>query len=253
MDHRRILGWASGLLARLETSSRDFLGTGQVYNISHELDAKPPEYVVSLREGPHEPFPDEWVFLIGDIVRNMRVALDYLACSIVLRADPSANESQIAFPICDTPTKYASVEGLRVGKAPPAAKAIIQHLQPYHGAHAPSLEPLALLDAIENAHKHRRLLSAGVAVSQLGFRMLQGSQSDVDFRDNGLQSAPLVDGAELARYTLKRADTRIQVYAQFHICFDPAGPGRGTVVVRTLRSIRDHILNDIFPQLDAFL
>lgn len=255
MDHERMLAWARRQLADFTTENYDFFERENPFAIIASHASVPPNYVVRLIENPRRaPFPDDWVFKIGDIVHNLRVSLDYLAHHVILKHSPSADVSRIAFPIARETTDYASLEGKALAKAPEEARRLFRKFQPKFGPNAESFEPLALLDALENVHKHRKLLSADVAISELGIRPKPGLQLDLDgveWYDNGLQYAPLRDGTELGR--LRDPDAKIQVYAHFHVCFDPSGPGQGRVVVRSLRLIADHIGDEIFAAFAPFI
>lgn len=256
MDHRKILLWADRHLGALEASSARFFEENEPYRVGLDHDCIPPEYVVRLKKRPDVVFPDNWVFMIGDAVHNMRVALDYLAFAIVTKFDPKAAITQILFPIYRTPAEYARLEPKRLGKIPDEIKHAFEELQPYHRRHKPDPEPLAVLDALENVHKHRRLLSAGVAISDRGYRVLSGNPGVVSTIREVVPFRELHDGAEIARYTFGNPEVKLQFYAQFHICFDESdadNPARGQVVLRSLKRIRDHIRDGIFPKLEYLL
>ena len=211
------------------------------------------EEVVSLRirKLPEE---SEWAFLIGDTVHSLRVALDYLAFSIVTRYPRTLKVEKVAFPICDDPAKYPSLEGRRIGKGvPDKVRDIIKGFQPYQGRHSPDTEPLLVLDTLENVHKHRRLLLAGFSITNV---TQAGTDPHIKLTMTSLPAGPLKDGTELYRYIIlspgySKANMEFQVRA--HVGFDEVGPAYGLTVVRELERIRDHLGDDIFPALEPFL
>jgi hypothetical protein len=255
VNHRRILTWAERHIEAVEASSSKFLLEHEPYRLRHDVDSTFPNYVLRLAVKPGVTFPDEWVFMIGDAIHNMRVALDYLTFAIVTKHDPSTPITQILFPIYHTPKQYAKQEGRRLGNIDPAIKKVFEDFQPYHRQHAPKSEPLGALDWLENVHKHRHLLDAGVAISDFAYTLKGRNPADVRIRSTSIWDIAHSDGAELAQYTLPDRATKVEFRAQFHICFSKTDPNRakGHVVVRLLKRIRDHIRDGIFPRLEPFL
>lgn len=252
MDHERILGWAETHLERLDQSTRAFAKQHPAVLVTR-YDYNTAENVVSLRIRPL-PMMDDWTFLIGDTLHNMRVALDYLTFKIVkppLTDRKSVRSTQ--FPICNRPEDWKGIASHRLPGVSDEVRNAFNALQPYHGTHAPRLEPLFVLDALENVHKHRQLLDANPAITAQGFT---GSPDKVRFTTAGIPTGPLANDTELYRYVFVNPDdtkTDLKFNAVTHVCFDREGPARGQIVVTALREIRDHIRNDIFPALERFV
>jgi hypothetical protein len=111
--------------------------------------------------------------IAGDVIHNLRSALDHLAVALV----PSSRRSHASFPI-ETKDIWAK-QGRRyvvhepeprkhwrtaVKGMPPEAVAFIESMQPYRHS-SPGQHLLAYLNRLENADKHRQLaiLTVGVA------------------------------------------------------------------------------------------
>ncbi len=252
MDHHRILDWASGHVESVEAMFRAFWEKKPSVLVT-KYDHVSGEQVVRLRVRAL-PVQDEWTFRIGDTVHSLRVALDYLAYRIVAKYPGGPKAHKVGFPICDNGPKYAELEGRRIGRAVPCdIKKAIKALQPYHRLHAPYPEPLLLLDELENIHKHRRLLSAHPAI--VGIQMV-GSSTNVRITMSSLPQGPLNQTTELYRYVVidpaAHRENDLQVRVTQHVCFDEAGPACGLPVIPTLKCIRDHLRDVVFPALDGY-
>ena len=251
MDHRRILWWAEQSLGRLEEVVKEFVSKHPAVLVTKH-DPTTDEYVVSLKVR-RMAVQDEWTFLIGDTLHNMRVALDYLTFKIV-NPDPSDERLVRAtqFPIAKAKSDWANLQRSRIGTLSPSIQAVFESLQPYHALNSPRLEPLAVLNALENVHKHRFLLDAYPSVTSLGF---VGDRHKVGINYTNVPFGPVEDGKELWRYTFVDPAEKwdLQFRIRTHVCFDRNGPAQGQMVVTALREIRDHIKHTVFPALEPYI
>lgn len=256
MNHQRILSWADHHLDGLEAAFRAYWES-QPNPLVTEYDAVTGEQVVSYVPRLVN-VDEEWVFRIGDAVHNQRIALDYLAFQIVGKLPTPPKTTKIGFPICQDPSKWAEMRGRRLGKnLPTNIQDAFEKLQPYHRGITTHFHPLALLDTLENIHKHRRLLSAKPAVTAV---MQQGSSTRIAIRDffnpNGLA---LDQRTVLYRYRVldeAHAETDVQFVVREFVTFrEPElGPGtEGTVVLKVLRRVAEYLREDVFPALEPFV
>ncbi len=133
------------------------------------IDSRP--YTVGTKNDPQtrrliyyvvkaKPIPTEAALIAGDILQNLRTALDYLVCALV-RANGKSDKMS-AFPITDEePVSKqqkarfdAKIEGVR-----DEAKKIIRRIKPYKGGD----DILWSLHALNNREKHRLLFTVGAA------------------------------------------------------------------------------------------
>jgi hypothetical protein len=221
-----------------------------------QYDSEARQQVVSIRIKPLVE-PEEWPFLIGDALHDMRVAIEYLAFRVIMKKVPGADETKVAFPICSKPTNYGSLEGMRIGSnAPDDVKKAFKSLQPCFRTNSPSTDPLFLLDALENEHKHRRLLDAGFQLGGISFGVLHDPRGSLNIKIVQMNAGPFQNGDEVARYDLMSApdpELQAEFRAPAHIAFDKEGPARGAIVLQLLDGIRDHIRKVVFPTLEPFL
>lgn len=115
-------------------------------------------YRMKINEQP----PLRWAAIIGDIVHNLRSALDLLVNDMV-RANHEIPDHHTAFPIsCSAEDFEAEFLGKLRG-ASTEAISIIRNLKPYKGGN----EPLWILHCLDIADKHRLILSVGTAYRNL--------------------------------------------------------------------------------------
>jgi hypothetical protein len=162
--------------------------------------------------------------IVGDVLHNLRSALDHLAWEMVKRAGGKPGRHTY-FPICDTEGEWRSrVEQRRRSDDPPSPLtgidpespiwAFIQGVQPYKGAvHANALTQLRILS---NADKHRSLLISGVFPDPNDFAaMIQWNPDAVLRRQEILLKAeePLENGAKVAalNFDPAKADPEVRV------------------------------------------
>jgi len=110
--------------------------------------------------------------IVGDLIHNVRSALDQAAWLVACRSNPVEKlwqpdiARQIAFPLTWKPRKFRS-HGVMPFIADDA-KAVLEGLQPYKGGDTP--EALGRLDTLWNIDKHRVLHSVALNVDLSGVR-----------------------------------------------------------------------------------
>jgi len=108
-----------------------------------------------------EEIPADVSLIAGDAIQNLRSALDYLACSLVIANGSKPIDGVTAFPISDSlPKHQAAMRGRKVEGMSQPAIAAIDALHPYQGGWV----TLWRLARMSNIDKHRLLLSAASAV-----------------------------------------------------------------------------------------
>jgi hypothetical protein len=174
---RRKIEWAEAHAKNLE-AIRDGFIQSKPYTVGSEPDLKPGH------EGLHRYFPtsikdvDPRIALIaGDIIHNLRSALDHLACQLVEVAGNSITD-QTMFPIAkgdsiNEPSFSGKVKGMRK-----AAQDKIRSAEPYKGGKGHDLWVLHKLDI---ADKHHALLTTINRVGEITIT-LEGSFLRGNFR-----------------------------------------------------------------------
>lgn len=155
----------------------------------------------------------EWGVLIGELVHNLRSALDHAVSAAA--AEPSRAHQ---FPIVLEREDWPKQRDGRLKTLPAAVVELIKAQQPFHAQ--PPLTPerhlLAVLARLSNADKHRLLHTAVLSIAEARpeFQLVQ----DVaDVRDTHVFYGPLERGAELARLLIVPAgpNPKIRVAGEF--------------------------------------
>lgn len=263
MDHHAKLRWARKHLEALQADMKGFMAATP-YELTVRFDQKRQHYVAALRAP--KPLPRDWSLRIGDILHNARSALDSLAYALAakhLGRLPSDDEAeQIQFPIVDAAGAWRRDSERWLDHLSPDATAAIEALQPYHRTTVRYGHPLSVLRDLTCIDKHRHIAlfaeapsTAGVAIKGPGLRA--GTQV------TGWRGR-LVAGAEIAVLDVKDASgrkippgRRPEMHASGHlspeITFADGPPAYGGSVTGYLTALHTHILQDVFPVLDACL
>lgn len=185
--------------------------------------------------------------IAGDVVHNMRSALDHLAWQLAL-LNTATPYDLTQFPIALTPGEFGSKRGQKmIGDLAPEHRARIEGFQPYHGT-SKAWTPLALADLrrLSNTDKHK-LINATAAKTITGDQMMVDQrvvivQDATTFRDLQWFEGGPVDGAEIARMTLEGVgpdpEVKVQGLLGVTISFDdPALTRRYSNVSPLLKAI----------------
>jgi len=127
------------------------------YGVAVEIDPHTQEVVYRLR--PTFAVPATFALFAGDVIQNLRTALDYLACALVRKNDGKIT-TQIGFPILKDAPPAPEYEGSLAGKVVGMRKEAIDKIRktkPYKGGD----EVLWRLHCLNNIDKHRLLFTVG--------------------------------------------------------------------------------------------
>jgi hypothetical protein len=197
----------------------------------------------------HAP-SDLLLMLIGDVLQNLRSALDHLAWSL---AGTHANK-RTEFPIFLDKRKFNAINrhgipergsGLeKMHGMPVPAQTAIESLQPYQRVHGlpEESEPLWLLHqlSIEDKHRALNLVAAGVDarldVSTSPIHPAYGLTGRTGY-------LPLEDGKEIYRIPLPADPSQVRRYSNFtfDVALDTKGPGRGVSLREGLRDMQEAV------------
>jgi hypothetical protein len=108
-----------------------------------------------------EPVPPEIPLVVGDVIQNLRSALDQVAYQLYLKGgDGHGRAYLVSFPIFDSFKEYQREKLRKLPGVSAAAVAKIDAIQPYKGGN----DVLWVLNKLNNIDKHRLLLTVGSAV-----------------------------------------------------------------------------------------
>jgi hypothetical protein len=95
--------------------------------------------------------------ILGDVVHNLRSALDHTICQVsLLDSDGKADCERTQFPIASkSESQFEAMAKDRIPALNAAHRAIVKKVQPYHAGDKANQHPLAVLADLSNADKHR--------------------------------------------------------------------------------------------------
>jgi hypothetical protein len=137
--------------------------------------------------------------IVGDVVHNLRTALDYLAY-LAIEWNGGTPTRQTQFPVCSIEARFSEIVKSQLAGAPTPFIRLVEALQPFK-CDQPSESVLGIVHRLDINDKHNRLLISA----------LMSSQVSLEFDEPGclerqpiltIPPFPLVDGAELARFRL---------------------------------------------------
>lgn len=231
------------------------------YDVFLEVDSYPPDEV--------------WGPIIGDVVHNLRSALDHLAWQLALPIARSEHPRKIAFPIFlilpkrDDPASSKRAKDLArmLCHLRPDCHAAIEAVQP--GVDA--IHPLWLLHALWNTDKHRTLHTTGFILGKptdrtdaMGFSSYSWGPFD---RAEPQRRTRLGGGRMSLQAGFDRERALADKVADFQgeaadVCVGSAGRGEhwwtespfaGLPARQMLRKIREFIVADVMPPLVKIL
>ena len=136
------------------------------FEVTNEIDIENSEYVarLSVKEEP----PVLWSLIAGDVVTNLRAALDHAVCLLVEKGGAAVNCAH-TFPILDRTPASAQQKrrwDKRLEGVGSAEQQIIAAVQPYAQFSAGEVghAPLHALRELSNEDKHRMILARYSAI-----------------------------------------------------------------------------------------
>lgn len=189
--------------------------------------------------------PPMWSVQIGEIIHNLRSALDHMVYEIAATHGKGKVPTGTEFPIFIDEVRFHSTErggGLyKIRGLPLNAQTSIEEIQPFQRKQAPTLHQLWALQELSNWDKHRLLHITNVATGarNLSLKPSPGIKiQSIKVRADG----EIEDGAELACFKvtgISSGSGKVEVEGEiiFGVAFDKAGPGNGSLVAEGLRQL----------------
>jgi hypothetical protein len=148
------IGRANEHLSSLQSEARQYLAS-QPYKIATRRDPESRRLIYFMSEV--RTTPPRLSAMIGDVIHNLRAALDHLAYQLVWVGAGKVPGSHVYFPIADSREIYLEQRRKQLKGAAPNAIAAVDALTPYRGSN----NVLWKLHKLNNVDKHRVLLTAG--------------------------------------------------------------------------------------------
>lgn len=185
-------------LQDLNERLRDFV-EARPYRIREEFKLRPGQdvgdYTFTIRD---VSVPNrEWGVLIGEIVHNLRSALDH---TVYAAAENPSRETE--FPIFKHRESWDKYSSAPLYSVPEKARLVIQQAQPYRMQPDPTLHDLNILHAMWNHDKHRLVHATALVMAEPGppIRAVSGVEKITKTR---YFSRPLEDGVDIAKAVVR--------------------------------------------------
>jgi hypothetical protein len=219
---------------------------------------------IDVPDVPQEPIS----LLIGDMIQNLRNALDHLVYALGFSytkpfTDEIAKDSQ--FPIVGDkdrkgdsgygPSLFQS-QSFRIRGIDPTAQAVIQRLQPYNRGKDFEGDPLWRLMGLSNIDKHRLLHIATHYANGATLDLTKSFNFNMGPGDFQTYGGIAKGKTVIARGPFSAVDRSRKMHVHFDaplfIGFSD-GPLAGTNVVDGLGEIYNYVLTEVIPPLEVYL
>lgn len=194
----------------LAAIGREFLDreTHSFVRTDNAGDASDPLIRMQWHVDLSRPYPERWSVLIGDVLTNLRAALDHvLWAAVELHSGPPANPNRVQFPITTKPRDFRRAAADLQALVAPEVWDVIEKLQPFHGGAEAHTAPLEILRWMSNVDKHRTVHVTGMTSVDFGPIELDSS-TPLEIVEQWHHEGQVTDGTVLARLVLKRPTGR---------------------------------------------
>jgi hypothetical protein len=116
------------------------------------------------------PLPLSLAALLGDVIQNLRAALEYSAWAAASEEARTSHGRQISFPIIDDETEYEKWARRRTDWFSETTFEVFEWAQPFQ-ASADQLHPLRILRTLSNTDKHKLLNVVDHAHIRMGIEL----------------------------------------------------------------------------------
>lgn len=207
------------------------------YCIICDAESKPGHELYRFEFVEHIPIP--WGAIIGDIVHNLRAALDNAATALAVANGRTSRDviSNTYFPISATKEGFQKRLPADLRGASPAARRIVERMKPYQGGN----DAFWRLHRLDNIDKHQAIVPVGVSYTKVAMKFPFAAMFEAmgESGDDIPDVAPLEFAPSKRHYPLKDGDI-IMTYGvgpdplgkhkpDFQFSFD-IGFGEGQVV-----------------------
>jgi len=237
-------------------------GTAEQKTNPFTLDHQPERKRMVVRHGKVGPNNPDWSLIVGDIIHNLRSALDHIVCQLaVLNGNDRSCCDATYFPICICNPDFKKAEKRLEHLISTEALALIEELQPYKAADRgkrPVADVLWTVHKLDIIDKHRIVLVVGkkFRATDLTYTLDDAAAIPVEVDQVW---RPLEDGAEIAAIDLSkvafRAEAenvmRMQGGTEAQIIIDETGCGCDGLEVGKVVLACEHRVSEIVEIFDS--
>jgi hypothetical protein len=254
-DHQEKLAWARKHLETFKQAVGAFANDSP-YRTAAQDEPETGDRVWRIFR--NKPLPPDWPLVVGDVVHNLRSALDNLVYLIAQRNTPrdltEDEAKRLEFLIFDSDTNYLKTQKRCLSLLPTAAQTEIEGLQPYKRTN-PANDTLSLLNRLSNVDKHRHLVVTevvgGVISMKAGDREVIRERSEIlntmIVFEEGAIIARMKGGASLP------PTMNVQPKLMFDVFFGEGVSAKDLSIIGLLERVHNYIRDDVFPKFKGFV
>jgi len=207
--------------------------------------------------------PDPMIaVIIGEILYDLRSALDHIAVSMA----PNSRKSKAGYPVEVTDPFAKDADGAfiydeerrrsftsKIKGIPADAVAMIMHSQPYTREYS-ELETLALLNRLENADKHRELVTLGAGIMDIR-TIVTAPKAAIQQRADGFRE----DGAEVAKFKFiespppPESEVQVDVRGTASVAIKVGGLQGNLAMPQTLEILIGWMRDETIPEFTPYI
>ncbi len=190
--------------------------------------------------------PIMWSVKIGEIIYNLRSALDHMVYEIASLNCNGTVPARTEFPIFIDEVRFRSEKmggGMyKMRGLPENVRTSIEEIQPFKREQSPELHRLWALQELSNWDKHRLLHLTSVTTGTRNLSLK--TEGGVTIKATKVRAdGEIEDGAELCCYQVTQLSANGQVHMDgdiiYSVAFDKTGPGNGSLVSEGLKQLVD--------------
>jgi hypothetical protein len=196
VEHQRVLA----------RRTREFVGVDsyEYVRFDNASDGTDPLLRMHWRISIKQPYPEQWSVLLGDVLTNLRAALDHVFwAAVVAHSGPPVRPHRVQFPIMTAAAKFGQAAAELQQLVAPNVWELVESLQPFHGAARAHTAPLEILRWLCNVDKHRSVHVGGRPAFDLAPVIVE-SVVPLEIVEERRHEGPVEDNTVVARLKLKR-------------------------------------------------
>ena len=228
------------------------------YQLLTYTDMDAGEEIIQVRID-YEP-PPMLGIIVGEVVHNLRSALDHLACVVPLISG-AKRPPKPQFPVFDLRdpdpanrrrSAFTRDYKARIGNVTPRVYNIIESVQPYHPANS-GWHPLGLLEALWNWDKHNAIHV--IAANFGATNVPEGIPEDTIAPNGPIHDCQVLAHAPLGGFTIVNDNPEPLPNINFSIepAFGDRGPAKGLALFTTLYTIYQYVDREVLGPLERVI
>jgi hypothetical protein len=199
-----------------------------------------------VREDP----PPELTPIIGDVIHNLRAALEQLAHEL------SGRKSGSQFPIFTDECRFKVIGKPMINGIKGKERTLIERVQPYIASDPPRSDPLAMINELSNLDKHRLPIPVVAAVNTTESWV---GATNAEIRFDHFQPGPVKHDAKVLAFTATPEDPskEMQVHPQSGLQIQLTDTGADDIyadmsAISVLEMLHHHVRHSIIAMWFTF-